>query len=76
VKPARDRWFERLNIERGRRRDSELLIDGQDPKERFLSRLAEIGQRLCASPGFVEPDPEELRRNVDRWFKEHFPKAH
>jgi hypothetical protein len=75
VESARERWFARLDLERRRRRDSALLVDGQDPKERFISRLTEIGQRLCASPSFIEPDPEANRRAVDRFFAEHFPKA-
>jgi hypothetical protein len=76
MQSSRDRWFTRLHAERERRRDAALMIDGRNPREVFIERLARIGERLAAAPDYVEPDEQErkeLAREVTAWFKERFP---
>jgi hypothetical protein len=75
MKTARERWFARLLAERERRRYAELLVDGCDPREALIQRLDQMAERMMADPHFVMPDQKELSRDVDRWFKERFPKA-
>jgi hypothetical protein len=81
MKSARDRWFEMLAAERDRRSYPELLIDGLTPIDALLAKLDQMGERLRAEPGFVEPGPEESaqhRRAIDQFFKdfkERVPKS-
>jgi hypothetical protein len=72
MQSARERWFERLHAERERRRDSEFLVDGRDPREVLLAELDEMGQRMRAHPHYEPPDPEESSRILKKWFKERF----
>jgi hypothetical protein len=70
-----ERWLELLQEERDRRQK----IDGSDPgaRERLLEKLAVMGERLRAAPGWIEPTPaekahcaQELDRWLDGWLRE------
>jgi hypothetical protein len=71
MKSARDRWFEQLHAERERRLATTLMVDGQDPREAFMARLAVIGERLCTVPDYVDPSEaqkKQWRREIDAFF--------
>jgi hypothetical protein len=73
MQSARERRFERLSIERERRRNAALMVDGRDPREALLAELEEMGRRLRADPNWREPTPEETEessRKLDMWFRE------
>jgi hypothetical protein len=63
MQSARDRWFEQLRIERERRRDAALMVDGRNPREAFIERLKLIGERLAADPDYEPLSPEELKES-------------
>jgi hypothetical protein len=68
-----------LQGEQDRRLYAELLIDGQDPREAFMAKLAEIGERLCAAPYYVEPSEAQKKqwgREIDAFFRKRFPQRY
>jgi hypothetical protein len=67
TKPKLERWLELPLAERDRRQS----VDS-DALPRFLDQLAEIGRRLRAGPGYIEPTPAEKAqsaRQLDQWFR-------
>jgi CRISPR type IV-associated protein Csf3 len=63
-----ERWLQLLTAEHARRQG----VDG-DALERLLDQLAEMGKRLRAGPGRIEPTPAEQAQSIkelDRWFRE------
>jgi hypothetical protein len=62
-----------LLTERGRRKPDDIaFFDRDDAIGELMERLDDMAQKLRAAPDWVEPDPIENARNVDRWFRERF----
>ena len=68
----RQRWLDVLLAERHRRRDVSSYAD--EACERLLAELDEMGERMRAAPGWVEPTEAERQQNLadlEAWFHEH-----
>jgi hypothetical protein len=64
--------YHRLLLAERQRRNPACSFDRDTAIEDLLGRLDDMGRRLRAVPDFVEPDPEEAQRAVERWFRERF----
>ena len=68
----RDQFLALLDQEIERRRHAELVAVGSDPRQCVIQTLAEMGQRMQASPEWREPSPAKQRgstRAIEAWFK-------